>query len=81
MRGLKIIQSARGLFVAMPARRKPDGTFQDVAHPINAAARAELERIVIAAYLTALRDDAPASGSTRAGVAIPGADDAFLDDE
>jgi stage V sporulation protein G len=81
VRGLKIIQSTRGLFVAMPARRKPDGTFQDVAHPINAAARAELERIVLAAYLTALRDDTTPSGGARAGVPVPGADEAFLDDD
>jgi stage V sporulation protein G len=40
IRGLKIIETARGTFVAMPARRKADGTFQDVAHPINAETRA-----------------------------------------
>jgi stage V sporulation protein G len=56
VRGLKVIQSARGLFVAMPARRKPDGTFQDVAHPIHAEMRADLERAVIAAYLRQVRD-------------------------
>lgn len=55
VRGLKIIRAARGLFVAMPTRRKPDGTFQDVAHPIHAQARAELERLVLHAYEEALR--------------------------
>lgn len=50
VRGLKIIQASRGLFVAMPTRRKPDGTFQDVAHPIHARARADLERVVLRAY-------------------------------
>ena len=56
VRGMKVIQAARGLFVAMPARRKPDGTFQDVAHPIHAAGRADLERHVLAAYERALAD-------------------------
>ena len=81
VRGLKIIQSARGLFVAMPARRKPDGTFQDVAHPIHAAARAELEQVVIAAYLAAVRDDTAADGGRLAGVPVPGADEGFFDED
>jgi len=54
VRGMKIIHAARGLFVAMPARRKPDGSYQDVAHPIHAQARAELETRVLAAYHDAL---------------------------
>jgi stage V sporulation protein G len=54
VRGMKVIQAARGLFVAMPARRKPDGTFQDVAHPIHVAARADLERQVLEAYRKAI---------------------------
>jgi|MudIll2142460700_1097286.scaffolds.fasta_scaffold284310_2 stage V sporulation protein G len=55
VRRLRIIQSARGLFVAMPARRKPDGTYQDLAHPINATMRAKLETQVIAKYLQELQ--------------------------
>lgn len=50
VRGLKVIQGADGRFVAMPARRKRDGTFQDIAHPINRETREYLERIVLAAY-------------------------------
>ena len=62
VRRLRIIQSARGLFVAMPARRKPDGTFQDVAHPINADMRAKLEARVIAKYLQELESAAGPEG-------------------
>lgn len=51
IRGLKVIQSADGhRFVAMPARRKKDGTFQDIAHPINRETRDYLERVIFAAY-------------------------------
>ena len=65
IRGMKIIQASRGLFVAMPTRRKPDGSFQDVAHPIHAQARAMLEQAVLGAYEQALR--AAASGPTAQG--------------
>jgi stage V sporulation protein G len=34
----------------MPSRRRPDGTYQDVAHPISTEARELLERTVLAAY-------------------------------
>ena len=50
IRGLKIIQGVEGRFVAMPARRKRDGSFQDVAHPINRETREYLEDVVLAAY-------------------------------
>ena len=61
VRGLKVIQGVEGRFVAMPARRKRDGTFQDVAHPINRETREYLERVVLAAY-----DDAVAAQSANA---------------
>jgi stage V sporulation protein G len=50
IRGLKIIRGNKGLFVAMPSRRKPDGTFQDLCHPINNDTRAMMENAIINAY-------------------------------
>jgi len=50
VRGLKIIDGASGLFIAMPSRKRKDGTFQDIAHPINMSTREWLETQVIAAY-------------------------------
>ncbi len=50
IRGLKIIEGAKGVFVAMPSRKRPDGTFQDIAHPINNETRDWMEQQVIAAY-------------------------------
>lgn len=55
IRGLKIIEGATGMFVAMPNRRRKDGTFQDIAHPINAATREMMESRIIAAYKEELR--------------------------
>ena len=50
VRGLKIIHSANRFFVAMPARRRSDGTFQDIAHPIHAQARRMIEERVLDEY-------------------------------
>lgn len=50
VRGLKIIAGNGGMFVAMPSRKKPDGTYQDIAHPINNTMRDQLERFVITEY-------------------------------
>ena len=50
IRGLKIIEGASGLFIAMPSRKRKDGTFQDIAHPINMSTREWMENQVIAAY-------------------------------
>ncbi len=50
IRGLKVINGSKGLFVSMPSRRRPDGTYQDVAHPVNTEMRRQLERMVLEAY-------------------------------
>jgi stage V sporulation protein G len=56
VRGLKIIDGSDGLFVAMPSRHKPDGSYQDIAHPIHAAMRARLEDRVLDEYHAALQE-------------------------
>ena len=50
IRGLKIIEGTNGMFVAMPSRKKPDGTFQDIAHPINNESRAFIESRILDEY-------------------------------
>lgn len=50
VRGLKIISGNKGLFVAMPSRKKPDGTYQDLCHPINMQTREWLERQILVKY-------------------------------
>lgn len=47
---LRIIEGKDGLFVAMPSRVASDGTFRDLAHPINTETRSEIERIVLEKY-------------------------------
>ena len=47
---LRVVMGDRGLMVCMPSRKKNDGTFADVAHPIKNEFRAEIERSVLRAY-------------------------------
>lgn len=50
VRGLKLIEGSKGIFVAMPSRKRPDGSYQDVAHPINSETRNWMEKVIIEAY-------------------------------
>ncbi|MCE5230321.1 SpoVG family protein [bacterium] len=50
VRDLKIINGNSGLFVAMPNRRRRDGGYHDVAHPILPALREHIEEIVLREY-------------------------------
>ncbi|MBM4380036.1 MAG: septation protein SpoVG family protein [Deltaproteobacteria bacterium] len=49
VRDLKVIQGLAGLFVAMPARKRKDGSYKDIAHPLNVGTRERLEAAVLAA--------------------------------
>ena len=50
VRGLKIISGNRGLFISMPSKKRRDGTYQDIAHPINTQTRRKVEKAVLEAY-------------------------------
>ena len=51
VRGLKVIEGRDNkVFVAMPSKKKTDGTYQDVAHPINNECRKALEDAILCAY-------------------------------
>ena len=50
VRDLKIINGNTGLFVAMPSKKRKDGQFRDIAHPLNQEFREEIERSVFEAY-------------------------------
>ena len=62
VRDLKVIAGNTGLFVAMPAKRRKDGTFKDIAHPLNSEMRERLEAAVLAEYE---RETARNPGATR----------------
>src|ERR1700685_4633490 len=50
VRDLKVIHGNTGLFVAMPAKRRKDGTFKDIAHPLNAETRERMEQRILEEY-------------------------------
>lgn len=52
IRDLKVIEGLKGLFVSMPSRKRKDGTFRDVVHPLNPDTRRMIEERVVAAYKT-----------------------------
>lgn len=51
---IKVIQGREGLFISMPSRRKRNGRFKDVAHPLNNDTRRMIEDRVLAEYEQAL---------------------------
>lgn len=47
---IKVIHASNRWIVMMPSKKLEDGTFRDIAHPINEAQRARIERAVLDAY-------------------------------
>jgi stage V sporulation protein G len=44
---LRVVNGDKGLFVAMPSRKLPNGEFRDICHPINAESRERLQEAVL----------------------------------
>ena len=47
---IKVIQGREGLFISMPSRRKKNGEFKDVAHPLNNETRKWMEARILECY-------------------------------
>jgi len=64
---IKIIQGKDGLFISMPSRKKKNGEFKDVAHPLNNETRRMIEDKVLAEYdrVLAERGEKPAEREAR----------------
>jgi stage V sporulation protein G len=56
IRDLKIIRGTTGLFVSMPSKKRKDGTYKDIAHPLNNETRRMIEEKVIAEYQKVLAE-------------------------
>lgn len=56
VRDLKVIKGNGGLFVAMPSKKRKDGQFRDIAHPLNQETRDHIEKAVFDAYENAIKD-------------------------
>lgn len=73
---IKIISGSNGLFISMPSKKRKNGTFRDIAHPLNNETRKMIEEKVLARYReVAARGGAPGEpaegGDPGAGPADP----------
>lgn len=68
VRGLKVLEGSKGLFVVMPSRKVKGDDYRDVAHPITAEFKDYIQQEVLNAYelyiehepqVHALKDDDP----------------------
>jgi len=47
---LRVIDGNKGMFVAMPSKRLPNGDHKDIAHPINTEIREKIQNAVLDVY-------------------------------
>lgn len=52
IRGITLLETEKGKFISMPARRLRDGErhFRDICHPLNSEVREELTDAIFTAY-------------------------------
>ena len=55
---IKVIEGEKGLFIAMPSRRTPEGEYKDVAHPINSETRNMIQEAILKKYEVTLAEEA-----------------------
>ena len=72
---IKIIQGNNGMFISMPSKKRKNGTFRDIAHPLNNETRRMIEDKILEKYREILdkqgearesetRDSTPETDST-----------------
>jgi stage V sporulation protein G len=59
---IKVISGTSGLFISMPSKRRKNGTFRDIAHPLNSETRKKIEDKVLARYREAVAGQEHAAG-------------------
>ncbi len=47
---IKVIEGNNGLFVAMPSRKTPAGSYRDIVHPITPEGREMIEKAIFEEY-------------------------------
>jgi stage V sporulation protein G len=57
VRDIRIIRGLRGYFLAMPSKQRKDGSYQDIAHPVNNDFRKLLEDKVITFFFETVSAD------------------------
>ena len=52
---IKVINGKDGLFISMPNKKTPDGSYKDIVHPNKSEVRQEIKDAILAAYNDALK--------------------------
>lgn len=70
IRDLKVIHGTSGLFIAMPSKRRRDGSYRDIAHPLNRETREWMERLILSEYDREMRERDPVDTLPKAASAM-----------
>lgn len=54
---IKILESANGLFIAMPNRKNAKGEYKDICHPLNTPTRETLKTALLDEYERVLAEE------------------------
>lgn len=55
---IKIFERDGENFIGMPSRKTSEGEYKDIAHPINAETRAQLQEAILGRYREVLEEEA-----------------------
>ncbi len=47
---IRVLEGKEGLFISMPSRKKGNGQFKDIVHPINADTREKIQKAILEEY-------------------------------
>jgi len=76
---IKVIHGTQGLFISMPSKKRKNGTFRDIAHPLNNETRRKIEERVLSRYWEMVNEGASesidAAASSEPGAVAPPAED------
>ena len=53
---IKVIEGKDGYFISMPSKKKPDGEYKDIVHPINTETREAMSAQIIEAFKSTTRE-------------------------
>lgn len=56
IRDLKVIEGDKGFFVSMPSRKRKDGSFRDIVHPLNSETRTNVEKAIVEEFKRSLEN-------------------------
>lgn len=71
IRNVKVVDSSKGLFIAMPSYKAGNGEYKDICFPVTKEFREQLNNAVIDAYHQALTQSQQQGGGTQAPLETP----------